>query len=123
MHAGHLYMIHQASLQADRLIVLLNSDDSIRRYKSPLRPIVTLQYRLEMIAALEFVHFVSYFEETDPRAVLQRIVPDVHVNGVEYGSECIEAEVVAKMGARLHLVDRIPSLATSTLIEKIRQCV
>lgn len=123
MHAGHLYMIHQASLQADRLLVLLNSDDSIRRYKSPLRPIVTLQYRLEMMAALEFVHFVSYFEETDPCAVLKRIRPDVHVNGAEYGAECIEADTVEKIGARLHLVDRIPSLATSTLIEKIRQCV
>ncbi len=123
LHAGHLYMLHQASLQADKLIVLLNSDDSIRRYKNPLRPIVTLQYRLELISALEFVHFVSYFEETDPCSVLERIVPDVHVNGIEYGKDCIEAKTVAKLGARLHLVDRIPSLATSTLIEKIRQCV
>jgi len=123
LHAGHLYMVHQASLQADRLIVLLNSDDSIRRYKSPLRPIVTLQYRLEMIAALEFVHFVSYFEETDPRAVLQRIRPDVHVNGIEYGDRCIEADTVKEIEARLHLVDRIPTLSTSNLIEKILQCV
>lgn len=123
LHAGHLYIVHQASLQADRLIVLLNSDDSIRRYKSPLRPIVPLQYRLEMISALEFVHHVSYFDETDPCAVLELIAPDVHVNGAEYGANCIEAATVAKLGARLHLVDRIPSLATSTLIEKIRQCV
>ena len=123
MHAGHLYMIHKGSLQADRLLVLLNSDESIRRYKSPLRPIVSLQYRLEMIAALEFVHLVSYFEETDPCAVLERVRPDVHVNGAEYGADCVEARAVAKMGARLHLVDRIPTLATTTLIEKIRQCV
>lgn len=123
LHAGHLYMIHQASLQADRLIVLLNSDDSIRRYKSTKRPIITLQYRLELISALEFVHYVSYFDETDPCAILRRIAPDVHVNGIEYGLNCIEAATLGEIGARLHLVDRIPSLATSNLIEKICQCV
>ena len=51
LHAGHLYMISQAKLQADRLIVALNSDESIRGYKGPSRPIVPLEYRLEMMAA------------------------------------------------------------------------
>jgi rfaE bifunctional protein nucleotidyltransferase chain/domain len=120
LHAGHLYIIHQASLQADRLIVALNSDRSIQQYKSPTRPIITLQHRLEMMAALEFVDFVTWFEETDPRAILGRICPDVHVNGAEYGTNCIEAETVIKNGGRVHLVDRIPSLSTSAVIGKIR---
>lgn len=122
LHAGHLYIIHQASLQADRLIVALNSDESIRQYKGATRPIVSLQYRLEMMAALEFVDFVTWFEETDPRALLTRIVPDVHVNGQEYGPDCIEARTVLANGGRLHLVDRIPTLSTSEIIAKI-QCV
>src|SRR5690242_20209097 len=84
LHAGHLYIISEASKQADRLIVALNTDASIQRYKSPLRPIVPLLYRLEMMAALEFVDFVTWFDETDPRALLQRLKPDVHVNGAEY---------------------------------------
>ena len=120
MHAGHLYIIHEASKQADRLIVALNSDDSIRQYKGSDRPIISLQYRLEMAAALEFVDYVTWFDETDPRALLERIKPDVHVNGAEYGENCIEAEVVKTNGGRLHLVDRIPSLATSSIIEKIK---
>ncbi len=122
LHAGHLYIIHQASLQADRLLVALNSDHSIRQYKSPDRPIVPLQYRLEMMAALEFVDFVTYFDETDPRVLLGKIKPDVHVNGAEYGVQCIEADVVRLQGGRLHLVDRIPSLSTSSIVEKIKQC-
>jgi D-glycero-beta-D-manno-heptose 1-phosphate adenylyltransferase len=122
LHAGHLYIIYQASLQADRLILALNSDSSIQKYKNANRPIVPLQYRLEMIAAIEFVDYVTWFDETDPRALLEKIKPDVHVNGKEYGEECIEAQVVKACGARLHLVDRIPTLATSSLIEKIRQC-
>lgn len=122
MHAGHLYIIHEASKQADRLLVALNSDHSIQQYKSPNRPIIPLAFRLEMVAALEFVDFVTWFDETDPCALLAKIKPDVHVNGAEYGSNCIEAEVVKTHGGRLHLVDRIPSLATSAIIEKIKQC-
>ncbi len=122
MHAGHLFIIHQASKQADRLLVALNSDESIRQYKSKERPIIPLSYRLEMIAALEFVDYVTWFEETDPRSILSKIKPDVHVNGAEYGAQCIEAEVVQTHGGRLHLVDRIPSLATSAIIEKIKKC-
>jgi len=119
LHAGHLYIIHQASLQADRLIVCLNSDRSIQLYKNPNRPIITLQYRLEMMAALEFVDFVTWFEETTPIAILSKIQPDVHVNGAEYGSHCIEAPIVHQYGGRLHLVDRIPGLATTHVVEKI----
>jgi len=123
LHAGHLYIIHQASMQADRLIVALNSDSSIQQYKGKQRPIIPLQYRLEMIAALEFVDYVTWFDETDPRAIIGKIKPDVHVNGKEYGENCIEAETVKACGARLHLVERIPTLATSFIIEKIKQCV
>jgi len=122
LHAGHLYIIQQASLQADKLFLCLNSDRSIQLYKSPKRPIITLQHRLEMIAALEFVDYVTWFEETDPIAVLSLIRPDVHVNGAEYGANCVEAEAVRSFGGRLHLVDRIPGLATSAVIEKVRAC-
>lgn len=123
MHAGHLFIIHEAAAQADRLIVALNSDQSIREYKSPDRPIIPLQYRLEMVAALEFVDFVTWFDETDPRAILKKIKPDVHINGSEYGDDCIEAETVKKFGGKIHLVRRIPGLATSEIIEKIKTCV
>ena len=122
LHAGHLYIIEQASKQADRLIVALNSDASIKRYKNASRPIISLRYRLEMMAALEFVDYVTWFEETDPCAVLTKISPTVHVNGAEYGADCIEAETVINLGGKIHLVDRIPSLSTSALIEKIRTC-
>lgn len=122
LHAGHLYMISQAKLQADRLFVALNSDRSIQQYKGAERPIVPLAYRLEMMAALEFVDYVTWFEETTPCALLEKIRPDVHVNGAEYGADCIEAPTVKACGARLHLVDRIPTLSTSELIKKIRQC-
>ncbi len=122
MHAGHLFIIYEASKQADLLILMLNSDTSIRHYKSKERPIVPLEYRLEMAAALEFVDYVTWFDETDPRVILEKIKPDVHVNGAEYGPQCIEAETVKAHGGRIHLVSRIESLSTSAIIEKIHQC-
>lgn len=123
LHAGHLKMIHEASEQADILLMALNSDSSIQKYKSPLRPIVSLEYRLEMVAALEFVDYVTYFDETDPIAFLEKVKPDVHVNGAEYGSKCLEADVVKKHGGKLHIVQLVPGLSTSNLIEKIKSCV
>jgi D-glycero-beta-D-manno-heptose 1-phosphate adenylyltransferase len=119
LHAGHLEMIYQASLQADVLIVALNTDKSIQQYKSPLRPIIPLESRLRMMAALEMVDFVTWFEETDPLKLLARIKPDVHVNGAEYGENCIEAETVRSNGGRIHIVSLVPGLSTSQIIKKI----
>jgi rfaE bifunctional protein nucleotidyltransferase chain/domain len=123
MHAGHLYIIDEAAKQADCLIVALNSDSSIKQYKGALRPIIPLAYRLQMMAALEFVDYVTWFDETDPRELLSKIKPDVHVNGAEYGANCIEADVVKMHGGKIYIVPRIDGLATSHIIEKIKQCV
>ncbi|MCC5832050.1 MAG: adenylyltransferase/cytidyltransferase family protein [Chlamydiales bacterium] len=119
LHAGHMYMIYEASKRADVLILAVNSDESVCAYKGPERPIVPLPYRMEILTALAFVDFVTWFDETDPRSILEVIRPDVHVNGEEYGEDCIEAEVVKKNGGKLHLVDRIPGLATSEIIKRI----
>lgn len=119
LHAGHLEMIYQASLQGDILLIALNSDKSIQEYKSPLRPIIPLSYRLQMVAALEMVSYVTWFEETDPREWLKKIEPSVHVNGAEYGENCIEAEVVKAGGGRVHIVSLLPGLSTSFIIKKI----
>lgn len=121
MHAGHLQIIYEASKQADLLVVALNSDASIKQYKSPLRPIIPLEYRLQMMSALEFVDYVTWFEETDPLRLLEEIKPDVHVNGAEYGENCIEADVVKKHGGKIHIVQLIPGLSTTQILKKIAQ--
>lgn len=122
LHAGHLHILYEASKQADLLILALNSDSSIRQYKGERRPIVPLEYRLEMAAAIEFIDYVTWFDELDPRALLEEIRPDVHVNGAEYGENCIEAEVVKRHGGRIHIVELIPGLSTSQIVQRI-QCV
>jgi len=123
LHSGHLTMIYEASQQADVLILALNSNASIKKYKSPSRPVISLQHRLEMIAAIEFVDYVTDFDESDPIDLLGKIKPDVHSNGSEYGENCIEAEVVKNYGGRIHIVPIVPGFSTSLIIEKIRTCV
>ncbi|KPK32238.1 MAG: hypothetical protein AMS24_04700 [Chlamydiae bacterium SM23_39] len=119
LHAGHLKIIYEASLLADVLFILLNTDKSIKAYKGEKRPIISLEYRIQMVTALEFVDFVSWFDETTPIKILKKIKPDVHVNGEEYGENCIEKKIVEKYG-KLHLVKKDIPLSSSKIIEKIR---
>ncbi len=121
LHAGHLQIIYEASKQADVLLVALNSDASIKRYKSAQRPIIALRERLQMMAAIGFVTHVTWFEEDDPRNLLEIVQPDVHVNGQDWGANCIEAEVVKKYGGKLHIVSLVAGLSTSKIMDKIRE--
>lgn len=123
LHAGHLQILYAAAQQADVLIVALNTDRSIKEYKSPKRPIISLEYRMQMIAALGWVDFVTYFDETDPIALLNKIKPDVHVNGSEYGENCIEAETVKRYGGRIKIVELVPGLSTSAVLKKCVEVV
>lgn len=119
LHAGHLQILFEASQQGDILIVALNTDRSIQQYKSLDRPIIPLEYRLQMMTALHFVDYVTWFDETDPKKILSIIQPHIHVNGSEYGPDCIEAEVVKDAGGKIHIVEKIPGLSTSQIMEKI----
>lgn len=121
LHAGHLEIIYQASLQADILIVALNTDASIQQYKDAKRPIIPLQQRIVLVAGLGMVDYVTYFDETDPRELLLKIQPDVHVNGSEYGQNCIEKETILMQKGRIHIVEKIPGLSTSYIINKIKE--
>jgi D-beta-D-heptose 7-phosphate kinase/D-beta-D-heptose 1-phosphate adenosyltransferase len=119
LHAGHLYILEEARRQGDVLIVGLNSDASVRAYKGPTRPVVGQEDRARLLLGLRCVDYVHMFDETDPIAFLEAVRPDVHVNGAEYGEECIEAPTVKKHGGRLHLVGRVKGLSTSGLVARI----
>ena len=121
LHSGHLSIIYQASLMGDVFIMALNTDESIQKYKGRQRPIISLNHRLSSIAALEFVDYVTYFSEQNPISVLEKIRPDIHNNGAEYGENCIEAGVVAKYGGNINIIPLVPNLSTTNIIEKIKR--
>jgi D-beta-D-heptose 7-phosphate kinase/D-beta-D-heptose 1-phosphate adenosyltransferase len=120
LHNGHLHILNEAHRQGDVLIVGLNSDKSVAAYKGPERPIIPERRRAEMLLALRMVDYVHIFDELDPIAFLKELKPDVHVNGAEYGEDCIEAETVIRGGGRIHIVDRLPGLSTSNLVDAVR---
>jgi D-beta-D-heptose 7-phosphate kinase/D-beta-D-heptose 1-phosphate adenosyltransferase len=119
LHAGHLYILREASRQGDVLIVGLNSDASVKRYKGPSRPLIPEAQRAEMLLALRYVDYVHIFPEQVPMPFLEEIRPDVHVNGTEYGEDCIEAPIVRKHGGRIHVVDRLAGLSTSRIVNQL----
>jgi rfaE bifunctional protein nucleotidyltransferase chain/domain len=119
LHAGHLYIIFEAAKLADVLILALNSDTSIKQYKGPNRPIISLPLRLELLSAIECIDYLTWFDQPDPRDLLDKIRPHVHANGAEYGENCIESEIVKKHGGTLCLIPRIEGLATSEIIKKV----
>jgi D-beta-D-heptose 7-phosphate kinase/D-beta-D-heptose 1-phosphate adenosyltransferase len=120
LHNGHLYLLNEARQRGDVLIVGLNSDASVKSYKGPSRPIVTERRRAEMLLALRMVDYVHIFDEPDPVAFLKELNPDVHVNSAEYGEDCVESATVRRGGGTIHLVNRIPGISTSRLIDDAR---
>ena len=118
--AGHVHLLEKAKGFGDVLIVGLNSDRSVRRYKSPHRPIVPQAQRARVIAALECVDYVTIFDETEPMRFIESVRPAVHVNDDAYGRDCVEAPTVRRLGATLRLVRRISSISTTAILKKAR---
>jgi D-glycero-beta-D-manno-heptose 1-phosphate adenylyltransferase len=120
MHIGHIRFFKEAKAQGDILIVGLNSDSSIKAYKDPRRPINSQDVRAEFLEALEMIDFITIFDETDPIAFIEAIRPEIHCNGIEYGPNCIEADTVKNIGAKLCLINRFGDFSTTEMIEKIK---
>jgi len=120
LHLGHILGLIESKRQGDVLIVGVNSDASIKQYKDRKRPINDEKMRIRMLAALSCVDYVFLFDETDPRAWLEKIKPHIHTNGAEYGTNCIEKEVVEKNQGKIYLLPMIEGYKTTRIIEKIR---
>ena len=75
--------------------------------------------RAEMLLSLRYVDYVHVFDEPVPMPFLDEVRPDVHVNGAEYGEDCVEAPLVKQYGGRIHVVERIAGLSTTHLAEQL----
>jgi len=120
LHQGHIDILLKAASFGDMLIIGLNSDDSVRRLKGTGRPI-NLQYpRALVLAAMEFVDGVVFFEQDDPAALIRLIRPDVLVKGNDYTQEQIAgaADVLA-YGGRVMRVPLTEGYSTSALIARM----
>jgi len=122
LHAGHVRYLQAARQEGDRLLVGLNSDSSVRSIKGVQRPIVPLDQRAEVLAALWFVDFIIAFDEPDPGSLIESLEPDVLVKGADWPeSRIVGAEFVRARGGRVVRIPVVPEVSTSSIIETILQ--
>ncbi len=125
LHVGHLRFLRRAAKLGDALIVLLNSDGSIRKLKGPTRPILPQRARAEMLAELRCVSYVTIFHEDNPLRLLRRLKPDLHAKGGSWKPERLASErkLVESWGGRLKLFPMVGEHSTTRLIEEIAERV
>lgn len=122
LHPGHIRYLQQARELGERLIVLVNSDDSVKRLKGPERPVNNLQDRMEMLAALECIDWVLAFENDTPQAEIDLLLPDILAKGGDYTDITSIAghESVLANGGEVKILSFIEGHSTTSIIESIR---
>jgi D-beta-D-heptose 7-phosphate kinase/D-beta-D-heptose 1-phosphate adenosyltransferase len=117
VHIGHIRLLEEARRRGDRLIVGLNSDDSVRQLKGSLRPIVGERERARVLAALSAVDAVVVFDESTPLRTIESIHPDILVKGGDYTEEMVVgASQVRAWGGRVELIPLVEGVSTTRLI-------
>ena len=119
LHAGHATYLEQARQLGDVLVVGLNTDASVRRYKGAKRPVVDEQNRARMLAALECVDFVTWFDEDEPKTLIAELQPDVLVKAEDWAHYVSGRDIVEARGGKVVLAPMVKGLSTTALIEKI----
>ena len=121
LHVGHVRYLRAAAREGDVLVVALNSDHSVRTLKGEGRPVQPLSERMEMIAALECVDYVTSFPETDVSRLLLLLRPDVHAKGTDYTVETVpEIETVRAYGGRVAIVGDPKDHNTTDILARMR---
>ena len=119
IHAGHVTYLQWAREQGDALVVALNSDASVRRLKGEQRPIVSQDNRARVMAALEMVDYVTFFDEDEPAALIGEIVPDVLVKASDWAHYVSGRDIVERHGGKVILAPMVEGLSTTEIIKKI----
>jgi D-glycero-beta-D-manno-heptose 1-phosphate adenylyltransferase len=121
LHVGHVRYLRGAKALGGKLIVALNSDDSVREIKGDGRPVMPEDERSEIVAALSDVDAVVIFTEADVRALIREIRPDVQAKGTDYTRESVpERDEVIACGGRVEIVGDSKSHSTSTLLSQMK---
>ncbi|KOY86867.1 hypothetical protein AD998_12585 [bacterium 336/3] len=121
VHLGHIDYLEKARNLGSRLVVGLNTDTSVKRLKGEKRPIVPEYARARMLAAMEFVDAVCYFEEDTPKSLIEAICPDILVKGDDYKVEnIVGADFVLAHGGEVKTISLVDGFSTSKIIDKIK---
>lgn len=122
IHPGHVTYLKQAKALGNKLIVAVNSDESVKRLKGDSRPINTLEDRIAVLSGLSSVDYVVSFGEDTPQKLISRILPDILVKGGDYKVEEIAGhkEVIAN-GGKVVIIPFVEGKSTTSIVKKIQQ--
>ncbi len=121
LHVGHLRTFKEAKAQGDILVVGLNSDQSIRGLKGETRPIIPQDDRLELLAALEPIDYVTLFDEATAVRLIEIIKPQVYIKGGDYTLDSLpEKDVLIRYQVEVKFIPLVAGISTTELIKRIR---
>ncbi len=120
LHVGHVRYLQKSKSFGDYLMVLLNSDKSVKSIKGDDRPINNEMDRAELLCALNCVDFVVLFDESSPANLLDEIKSDVYTKGADYTMETLpERDIMIKNGTKVEFIDFVQGKSTTNIINKI----
>lgn len=119
LHRGHVEYLSKAADLGDKLIIGLNTDNSVKRLKGPSRPVNDEKARAVVLAGLEFVDVVVFFEEDTPYNLIKSVQPDVLVKGNDYKAEDIVGyDIVTAKGGKVETIELVDGFSTTKILEK-----
>ncbi|MEZ5286870.1 MAG: adenylyltransferase/cytidyltransferase family protein [Vicinamibacterales bacterium] len=119
LHVGHVRYLEAARREADRLIVAVNDDASVRASKGAGRPVMTAPDRAELVAALRAVDYVVVFPESTVTPLLELLQPEVHCKGTDYTADTVpERATVRAYGGRIAIVGDPKDHSTTELVRR-----
>jgi len=122
LHVGHVRYLRVAKELGGRLIVAINSDDSVRTLKGEGRPLMPAEERAEILASLSDVDAIVIFSEPDVRALIRELHPDVQAKGTDYSAASVpERETVIECGGRVEIVGDPKDHSATEIIRKMGQ--
>jgi rfaE bifunctional protein nucleotidyltransferase chain/domain len=120
LHRGHIEYLAEAASKGDVLIVGLNTDRSVQRIKGPSRPVQDEQTRALILASLQFVDLVVFFDEDTPLNLIRVVQPDILAKGADYNPEDIVGyDIVKAKGGEIVTIELTPGYSTSRIINKL----
>ena len=122
LHLGHLEILTKSKEFGDRLIVAVNSDESVRKLKGKERPINDFQTRSNMLASFSFVDYVVEFSDDTPKKLIQIIKPDFLIKGGDYKKKDIVGnDIVSSYGGETIIIPLVNGLSSTNTINKLNK--
>lgn len=120
LHTGHTRYLREARACGDKLIIAVNSDESVRALKGEKRPIIPLEERMEMLAGFYFVDYVVSFSDLTPLQTIEILKPDILVKGGDWPlDKVVGKDFVESKGGKVMTIPEIPGASTTNIVETI----